>query len=65
MNRQERMHGKSGVKHGIYNTSKKEFQFGICEELRCWRKQDFGRRLGTTQENGDLKREEFRNKKEM
>lgn len=32
MNRQEKMHGKPGVKYGIYNTSRKEFQFGISED---------------------------------
>ena len=26
------MHGKRGVKYGVYNTMKKEFQFGICED---------------------------------
>lgn len=44
MNRHERMHGKPGVKYGIYNTSAKMFQFGICEdtpmlaEARLWQK---------------------------
>ena len=32
MNRYERMHGKNGAKYGIYNTSAKKFQFGICED---------------------------------
>lgn len=34
-NRKDRlvyMHGKKGVKYGVYNTTKKEFQFGICED---------------------------------
>ena len=26
------MRGKRGVKYGVYNTMKKEFQFGICED---------------------------------
>lgn len=26
------MHGKKNVKYGVYNTMKKEFQFGICED---------------------------------
>lgn len=26
------MYGKKGVKYGVYNTMKKEFQFGICED---------------------------------
>ena len=26
------MHGKNGVKYGVYNSMKKEFQFGICED---------------------------------
>lgn len=26
------MHGKKGVKYGVYNSMKKEFQFGICED---------------------------------
>lgn len=32
MDRQERMYGKPGVKYGIYNTLRKEFQFGISED---------------------------------
>lgn len=34
------MRGKKGVKYGVYNTVKKEFQFGICEDspmLACAR----------------------------
>ena len=30
--RAEFMHGKHNVKYGVYNTLKKEFQFGICED---------------------------------
>ena len=30
--RHEYYHGKKGKKYGIYNTSKKCFQFGICED---------------------------------
>ena len=26
------MHGKKNVKYGVYNSMKKEFQFGICED---------------------------------
>lgn len=26
------MYGKKGVKYGVYNTVKKEFQFGVCED---------------------------------
>lgn len=26
------MYGKKGVKYGVYNTMKKEYQFGICED---------------------------------
>ena len=26
------MRGKKNVKYGVYNTMKKEFQFGICED---------------------------------
>ena len=26
------MRGKRGVKYGVYNTMKKEFQFGVCED---------------------------------
>ena len=30
--RAEFMHGKKDVKYGVYNSVKKEFQFGICED---------------------------------
>lgn len=30
--RAEFMHGKKGVKYGVYNSVKKEFQFGVCED---------------------------------
>lgn len=32
MKRYEYMYGKEGVKYGIYNTVRKQFQFGICED---------------------------------
>lgn len=32
MNRHERMYGHAGFRYGIWNTSRKEFQFGISEE---------------------------------
>lgn len=35
MRRYERMHGRPGVKYGIYNTSAKQFQFGISEDTPC------------------------------
>ena len=30
--RAEFMYGRKGVKYGVYNTMKKEFQFGVCED---------------------------------
>ena len=30
--REEFMYGKKGVKYGVWNSVKKEFQFGICED---------------------------------
>lgn len=32
MKREEYYHGKPGAKYGIWNTVKKQFQFGICED---------------------------------
>ena len=32
MNKNEYYHGKPGKKYGIWNSVKKEFQFGICED---------------------------------
>lgn len=32
MKSEEYFHGKPGVKYGIYNTYKKQFQFGIAED---------------------------------
>lgn len=26
------MYGKKGIKYGVYNTMKKQFQFGVCED---------------------------------
>lgn len=26
------MYGKKGVKYGVYNSVKKQFQFGVCED---------------------------------
>ena len=30
--RAEFMYGRKGVKYGVYNHMKKEFQFGVCED---------------------------------
>ena len=32
MNRIERMYGRPGEKYGIWNSMRKQFQFGICED---------------------------------
>ena len=34
MTRYERMYGHGGFKYGIWNTSRKEFQFNICEDTQ-------------------------------
>ena len=45
--------------YGIYNTSKKEFQFGICEPIKENAFKKLFKKLDTMLKNGGLKKDIF------
>ena len=46
MNRYEYMFGDEGFKYGIYNTNRKMFQFGICEDTPMLAKARLFQKIG-------------------
>lgn len=63
MNRQERMHGKPGVKYGFTIHREKNFNLEFQRIHLYWRKHVLYIRSVMTLENGDLKQEEFQIKR--